>query len=198
MGPRRLPSIHSEVNMPPRICSSFVPSRGCRASIVVAGLGLGAGSGLALAQQAGGGSMLRRTESTAAVPRTGARATPPAGQAARGGNAGVKMAAATPGRAGPRGNAAVSTRARAPAAGVRQTSAVVSADGGVVLAGHAVATADCRQCGQRGCGKCRPVAVSISPATASASRGPARPIARCVRISSATTRPAGDRGLGRV
>ena len=143
--------------MPPRICSSFVPSRGFRALIVAAAvLGVGAGSGLALAQQAGGGPMLRRTESTAAVPRTGSRATPPAGQAARGGNAGVRAAAATPGRAGPRWTAAASTRARAPAAGGRQTSAVVSADGGVVRAGHAVATADCRQCGQRGCGKCRP------------------------------------------
>ena len=44
----------------------------------------------------------------------------------------------------------------------------------------------------------RPVAVSISPAMVSARRGAVRPIARCVRINSATTRPAGDRGPGRT
>ena len=43
-----------------------------------------------------------------------------------------------------------------------------------------------------------PVAVSISPAMVSASRGAVRPIARCVRINSATTRLAGDRGPGRT
>ena len=142
---------------PPRICSSFASSRAFRARIIVAAVfGAGACPGWVLAQQAGGGTMPRRAESTAAVERAGwSRAILPAKQAARGGNADAKVAAATSGRTGPRANAAVSTRARAPAAGVRQTSAVGTADGGVVLAGHAVA-ADCRQCGQRGCGKCRP------------------------------------------
>lgn len=145
--------------MPPRMCSSFASSRAFRARIIVAAVfGAGACPGWVLAQQAGGGTMPRRAESTAAVERAGwSRAILPAGQAARGaGNADAKVAAATSGRTSPRGNAAASTRARAPAAGVRQTSAVVTADGGVVLAGHAVAAADCRQCGQRGCGKCRP------------------------------------------
>ena len=142
---------------PPRICSSFAFLRAFRARIIVAAVfGAGACPGWVLAQQAGGGTMPRRAESTAAVERAGwSRAILPAKQAARGGNADAKVAAATSGRTGPRANAAVSTRARAPAAGVRQTSAVGTADGGVVLAGHAVA-ADCRQCGQRGCGKCRP------------------------------------------
>ena len=147
--------------MPPRttkICSSFALSRAFRARIIVAAVfGAGACPGWVLAQQAGGGTMPRRAESTAAVERAGSpRAIPPAGQAARGGNAHAKVAAATSGRTGPRANTAASTRARAPASGVRQTSAVVTADGGVVLAGHAEAAADCRQCGQRGCGKCRP------------------------------------------
>ena len=147
--------------MPPRttkICSSFAASRAFRVRIIVAAVfGAGACPGWVLAQQAGGGAKPRRAESTAAVERAGSpRAILPAGQAARGGNAGAKGAAATSGRAGPSPNAAASTRARAPASGVRQTSAVVTADGGVVLAGHAVAAADCRQCGQRGCGKCRP------------------------------------------
>ena len=146
--------------MPPRttrICSSFASSRAFRARIIVAAVfGAGACPGWVLAQQAGGGTMPRRGESTAAVERAGSpRAIPPAGQAARGGNAHAKVAAATSGRTVPSANAAAATRARAPAAGVRQTGAVVTADGGVVLAGHAVAAADCRQCGQRGCGKCR-------------------------------------------
>ena len=145
--------------MPPRttkICSSFALWRAFRARIIVAAVfGAGACPGWVLAQQAGGGTMPRRAESTAAVERASPPRAIPAGRAARGENAGAKVAAATSGRTGPRANAAASTRARAPAAGVRQTSAVVTADGGVVLAGHAVAAADCRQCGQRGCGKCR-------------------------------------------
>ena len=61
--------------MPPRttrICSSFALSRAFRVRIIVAAVfGAGACPGWVLAQQAGGGTMPRRAESTAAVPRAG-------------------------------------------------------------------------------------------------------------------------------
>ena len=102
--------------------------------------------------------MPRRVGASSLDPRTVSRAARPAGKAeqvGQGAKTGSRGAAAVPGRLVPPAKTVASNRGRVADAAVRQTSAVVTADGGVVLAGHAVATADCSQCGQRGCRKCR-------------------------------------------
>jgi len=145
--------------MPPRSLRSLAksaPSGGLGARIVVAAvLAAVACPGWGVAQQTGGRTMPRRAESAPAAPRTGSRMTPPAAAQVRGTKAAAKGASVSAGRSGPQENAAASTRNRAPAAAVRQTAAVVTAEGGVVLAGHAVAAPECGECGRRGCGKCR-------------------------------------------
>lgn len=108
---------------------------------VVAGLIGASGAPVVFAQQ----GVSRRPASTAS----------PSPSARKGVAASPKQVAATPGQRAPASRAAPKRAQRAPSSGVKQTSAVVSADGGVVLAGGAMATADCRDCGRQGCGKCR-------------------------------------------
>ena len=120
--------------------------------LVAATFGAGGGPEL-FAQQSVPGPTPRRAESSARTSKQGQRAATAASNATakRGAQGGASGAATTAARAR---SPAV---ARAAASGVRQTSATVSADGGVVLAGGALASADCRQCGRQDCGKCRPV-----------------------------------------
>lgn|GEM_PF-1062348 len=127
-------------------------SRAILAGLVVAATFVASGSPESFAQQSAPGSTPRRAESSARAPKQGQRA------AATASNTGAKRGA----QGGASGAATTAARIRLPAgartaaSGVRQTSATVSADGGVVLAGGAMANADCRQCGRQDCGKCRP------------------------------------------
>lgn len=142
--------------------SFFLPSRpqAFLVGLMVAAT-CGAGGGPELfAQQSVAGPMPRRAESSARVSQQGPRATATASKAAataskaaskRGEKAGASGATTTAARSRGLADASVA------ASKVRQTSATVSADGGVVLAGGALANADCRQCGRQDCGKCRPV-----------------------------------------
>lgn len=114
----------------------------------------GAGGGPQLfAQQSAPGPKPRRAESSAQTSKQGQRA------AATASNAAAKRVA----QGGQSGAVTTASRSRSPAVAraaaseVRQTSATVSADGGVVLAGGVLENADCRQCGRQDCGKCRPV-----------------------------------------
>ena len=143
--------------IPPSSRSFCLPSRP-RAFLVglllLVAATFGAGGGPELfAQQSVPGPTPRRAESSARTSKQGQRA------AATASNATAKRGA----QVGASGAATTAARGRSPAvaraatSGVRQTSATVSADGGVVLAGGALASADCRQCGRQGCGKCRPV-----------------------------------------
>ena len=141
--------------IPPSSRSFCLPSRP-RAFLVglLVAATFGAGGGPELfAQQSAPGTTPRRVESSARTSKQGQRAAATASNAAakRGAQGGASGAAATAAR----GRSPVV--ARAAASEVRQMSATVSADGGVVLAGGVMANADCRQCGQQGCGKCRPV-----------------------------------------
>jgi hypothetical protein len=141
--------------IPPSSRSFSLPSRP-RAFLVglLVAATFGAGGGPELfAQQSAPGPTPRRAESSARTSKQGQRA------AATASNASAKRGA----QGGASGAATTAARGRSPAvalaaaSGVRQTSATVSADGGVVLAGGALASADCRQCGRQDCGKCRPV-----------------------------------------
>ncbi len=141
--------------IPPSSRSFCLPSRP-RAFLVglLLAATFGAGGGPELfAQQSAPGTTPRRVESSARTSKQGQRA------AATASNATAKRWA----QVGASGAATTAARGRSPAVAraaaseVRQTSATVSADGGVVLAGGVMANADCRQCGQQGCGKCRPV-----------------------------------------
>jgi hypothetical protein len=141
--------------IPPSSRSFSLPSRpqAFLVGLMVAAT-FGAGGGLELfAQQSAPGAAPRRAESSARTSKQGSRAAATASNAAakRVAQEGASGAATT----GARGRSPAGERAAA--AGVRQTSATVSADGGVVLAGGAMANADCRQCGRQDCGKCRPV-----------------------------------------
>ena len=143
--------------IPPSSRSFCLPSRP-RAFLVglllLVAATFGAGGGPELfAQQSVPGPTPRRAESSARTSKQGQRAAATASNATpkRGAQVGASGAATTAARGR---SPAV---ARAATSGVRQTSATVSADGGVVLAGGALASADCRQCGRQGCGKCRPV-----------------------------------------
>jgi len=89
------------------------------------------------------------------VSRRPASTASPHPAARKGAAASPKQGVAVPGQRAAASRAAPQRAQRAPSSGVKQTSAVVSADGGVVLAGGAMATADCRECGRKGCGKCR-------------------------------------------
>ena len=141
--------------IPPSSRSFSLPSRP-RAFLVglLVAATFGAGGGPELfAQQSAPGPTPRRAESSARTSKQGQRAAATASNASskRGAQGGASGAATT----AVRGRSPAV--ARAAASGVRQTSATVSADGGVVLAGGALANADCRQCGRQDCGKCRPV-----------------------------------------
>ena len=140
--------------IPPSSRSFCLPSRP-RAFLVglLLAATFGAGGGPELfAQQSAPGTTPRRVESSARTSKQGQRAAAASNAAAKRGAQGGASGAATTAARGR--SPAV---ARAAASEVRQTSATVSADGGVVLAGGVMANADCRQCGQQGCGKCRPV-----------------------------------------
>lgn len=140
--------------IPPSSRSFCLPSRP-RAFLVglLLAATFGAGGGPELfAQQSAPGTTPRRGESSARTSKQGQRAAAASNAAAKRGAQGGASGAATTAARGR--SPAV---ARATASEVRQTSATVSADGGVVLAGGVMANADCRQCGQQGCGKCRPV-----------------------------------------
>ena len=140
--------------IPPSSRSFCLPSRP-RAFLVglLLAATFGAGGGPELfAQPSAPGTTPRRGESSARTSKQGQRAAAASNAAAKRGAQGGASGAATTAARGR--SPAV---ARAAASGVRQTSATVSADGGVVLAGGVMANADCRQCGQQGCGKCRPV-----------------------------------------
>ena len=127
--------------------------RAILAGLMVAATFVAGGGPESFAQQSAPGPTPRRAESGARAPKQGQRAAATASNSAakRGAQGGASGAATTAARIRP------PTGARAAASGVRQTSATVSADGGVVLAGGAIASADCRQCGRQDCGKCRPV-----------------------------------------
>lgn len=140
--------------IPPSSRSFCLPSRP-RAFLVglLLAATFGAGGGPELfAQQSAPGTTPRRVESSARTSKQGQRAAAASNAAAKRGAQGGASGAATTAARGR--SPAV---ARAAASEVRQTSVTVSADGGVVLAGGVMENADCRQCGQQGCGKCRPV-----------------------------------------
>lgn len=132
----------------PSPCTRF---RRARPWVFIAGLmgavafGVGASAPL-LAQQPATGAAPRR----AAASPQGQRAMAATAPAKRTGKGPAGSAAATATRS------RTPTGARAAASGVQQTSATVTPEGGVVLAGGAMAIADCRQCGRQDCGKCRP------------------------------------------
>ena len=126
-------------------------SRQARPWVFLAGLTAAAIFGIAAAaplcaQQPAAGSAPRR----AAAPPQGQRAVAATAPAKRSGKGTATAAAATATRSRAKAGA------RPAASGVQQTSATVTAEGGVVLAGGATAIADCRQCGRQDCGKCRP------------------------------------------
>ncbi len=128
--------------------------RAILAGLMVAATVVAGGGPESFAQQSAPGTSPRRAESSARASKQGQRAAVTASNAAakRGAQGGASGAATTAAR----GRAPAA--ARATASGVRQTSATVIGDGGVVLAGGVVASADCRQCGRQDCGKCRPAA----------------------------------------
>lgn len=110
---------------------------------VLAGVVGAGGMPVVFAQQG-----VSRRPATSAAPSTPAR---------KGVAASPKQTVAATGQRSSASRAKPQRAQRASSSGVKQTSAVVSADGGVVLAGGAAATADCRDCGRQGCGKCRAV-----------------------------------------
>ena len=128
--------------------------RAILAGLMVAATCVAGGGPELFAQQFPPGPAPRRAESSARAPKQSQRAAATASNTAakRGAQGGASGAATTAARIRPPAGD------RAAASGVRQASAAVSADGGVVLAGGVMASADCRQCGRQDCGKCRPVA----------------------------------------
>lgn len=131
----------------PSLCtrSQHASLRSFFAGLMVAAiLGVGA-SPVLFAQQLPRGVTQRRPEASngSSVP----------GQRVAAANAGEKRPASAPGAKAPRSRAPAADHA---ASGVQQASSTAAVGDGVVLAGGAMASGDCRQCGRRGCGKCRP------------------------------------------
>lgn len=132
--------------MTPAFCRTKAPSIAPWTALTWAVVAAVIGAGempVAFAQQ----GVLRRPASNAS----------PSPAARKGAVASPKVGAAATGQRSPASRAPSQRAQRAPSSGVKQTSAVVSADAGVVLAGGAMSTADCRECGRQGCGKCRAI-----------------------------------------